>query len=317
MSAGKWVEDLTAQTPLADAALRVLDVRLAVVREYLGLALHEYEKDPEYVHQFRVGTRRAGAALDIFAVCLPNKVYRQARKQVRALRRAAGAARDWDVFLLDLTGRSQRPGRQRAGLDFLIGYAFGQRLAAQAALEAAEPNYPFAFEHLIARVLHAVGPAGGGLTTLLDLARPVLDQLVRELRQAAARDLNDYANLHQVRIAGKRLRYAMEVFAGCYGPAFKEVHYPAVEEMQEILGRANDSHVASLRLTALAAKLQKMLPQAWKRYRPRIQELLRYHEERLPEERRHFEDWWQKWQQSGGEAAFQALLAGAEPAAAG
>ena len=35
---------------------------------------------------------RAGAALDIFAICLPPKVYRTARKALRGLRRAAGEA---------------------------------------------------------------------------------------------------------------------------------------------------------------------------------------------------------------------------------
>jgi CHAD domain-containing protein len=317
MIAGKWIADLTADTPLADAALRVLDVRLAVVREYLGLALHEFEKDPEHVHQLRVGTRRAGAALDIFAGCLPNKVYRHARKQIRAIRRAAGAARDWDVFLLDLAQRNQKPPRLRAGLDFLTGYAFGQRLAAQAGLQAADPDYPFAFEHLIARVLPAIGPSGDGLSTLLDLARPVLGRLLSELNQAGERDLDDYANLHQVRIAGKRLRYAMEVFADCFGPDFKEVHYPAIEEMQDILGRANDSHVASQRLADLAEKVSAMFPEAWKRYRPRVNDLVRYHEERLPAERRQFEEWWQKWRQSGGEAGLLAMLNDSEPTEAG
>jgi CHAD domain-containing protein len=318
VSAGKWVNDLTAATPLADAALRVLGVRLAVVREYRGLALHEHVKDPEYVHQLRVSTRRAGAALDIFAACLPEKVYRKARKQLRAVRRAAGAARDWDVFLLDLAGLAEkRPGRQRAGLDFLTGYALGQREAAQGALEAAEAGYPFAFEHMVARVLHAVGPAEAGPSTLLGLARPVLSRLLADLDQAAARDLDDYGNLHQVRIAGKRLRYAMEVFAGCFPPPFREVHYAAVEEMQEILGRANDSHVAGQRLRGLCERLPVMLPEAWKRYRPRIKGLLQFHDERLPEERRRFEEWWQKWRQSGGEAGLHGMLSGAEPAAAG
>jgi hypothetical protein len=91
LTSGKWVRDLSAATPLADAALRVLDARLAVVRDYLRLALREHAKDPEDVHQLRVGTRRAGAALDIFVACLPERAYTRALKQLRRLRRAAGA----------------------------------------------------------------------------------------------------------------------------------------------------------------------------------------------------------------------------------
>src|ERR1051326_4559808 len=102
MAEGKWISELGPATPLTDAARRVLAMRLEVVRDHLGLALKEADKDPEHVHQLRVATRRAGAAVEIFALCLPDKVYTTTRKQLRRLRRAAGAARDWDVFLLTL-----------------------------------------------------------------------------------------------------------------------------------------------------------------------------------------------------------------------
>ena len=40
---------------------------------------------------------------------------------MRAIRRAAGAARDWDVFLDMLTSRSRRvTAKQRPGVDFLF-----------------------------------------------------------------------------------------------------------------------------------------------------------------------------------------------------
>ena len=37
MAGGKWIEDLHADTPLADAARHVLTVRLEVVRDYLPI----------------------------------------------------------------------------------------------------------------------------------------------------------------------------------------------------------------------------------------------------------------------------------------
>src|ERR1700756_534586 len=102
MSAGKWISDLNASTPLADAARRLLSIRLDVVHQHLALALKCADEDTEHVHQLRVGTRRAGAAVEIFALCLPDKVHAEARGQLRELRRAAGEARDWDVYLLAL-----------------------------------------------------------------------------------------------------------------------------------------------------------------------------------------------------------------------
>ncbi len=310
MPGGKWISDLTAQTPVADAARHALTVRLKVVREYLPLALHEADKDPEHVHQLRVGTRRARAALDIFALCLPQKAYKTAKKVLRGLRRAAGQARDWDVFLAGLVSWEGRRGpRDKPGLDFLIGHAAAMRTAAQVHLEEAAAEYPFSFDRLLAETVAAVHrPPAGGPRTLADLARPLLAGLLRELDEAASGDLEDYAHLHRVRIVGKRLRYAMEIFADCFAEPFREEFYPAVEEMQEILGNANDSHVASQRLEALRARLQVVLPAEWKRYRPGIEKLLRHHEERLPRERAHFEAWWKRWQKSGAEVAFAGLL---------
>ena len=49
-------------------------------------------------------------------------------------------------------------------------------------------------------------------------SRSLLTELLGELHDKATSDLRDYGHLHQVRIAGKRLRYALEVFADCFGP---------------------------------------------------------------------------------------------------
>jgi CHAD domain-containing protein len=310
MAGGKWLEGLCATTDTADAARRVLAVRLGVVRDYLPLAVHESEKDPENVHQLRVGTRRARAALDIFNGCLPSKVYRTAKKRLRDVRRAAGEARDWDVFLSALASREHRQNhRHRAGLDLLMGYALAQRSSAQEHLTVAAGDDPFAFDRFLADTLAAVHePQDSGLRTLIDLARPQLAGLLRELEAAAGRDLENYDQLHQVRIAGKRLRYAMEVFADCFPQAFRDELYPAIEEMQEILGDANDSHVAAGRLESLRDTIRARLPEEWSRLQAGLEGLLRYHRARLPRERDGFRAWWQRWQQSASTVAFMALL---------
>ena len=310
MAGGKWARGLTAATPLAEAARRVLTARLETVRDSLPPALHESDKDREHVHRLRVGTRRAQAALDIFEPCLPAKVTKKAKKHLRRLRRAAGEARDWDVFLASLSAWAERQtAKHRPGLDCLLGYALVRRLVAQARLEETGKGSPFSFDLFLGKTVAAVRKARDpDLRTLGDLARPLLGGLLKELDRAAARDLDDDEHLHQVRIIGKRLRYAMEVFADCFAPPFREQLYPAVEQMQEILGGANDSQVACRRLKAVDAELKALLPEERKRSRPGLEKLLRYHEERLPEGRQRFRGWRCRWQQSGGEAAFNALL---------
>ena len=113
---------------------------------------------------------------------------------------------------------------------------------------------------------------------------------------------------HIAKQAPHVLRYAMEVFADCFAPPFREQLYPAVEEMQDILGRANDSHVASQRLAVLRDRLRVLRSTDWKRFKLGIEGLLRSHQQRLPRERRHFLKWWSRWQESGAEAVFVGLL---------
>lgn len=318
MAQGKWIDGLRPDTPLADAARRVLTVRLEVVRDHLPLAVEQADEDPEHVHQLRVGTRRAGAALDIFAGCLPDKALKSARKKVRRLRRAAGAARDWDVFLLDLAEwKDGRPTKHRPGLDFLTGYGHAQRATAQDALRQAVALHPFALDRVSAHTVAAVRRPDHGPATLGELARPTLASLLRDLESAAHGDLDDYAHLHQVRIAGKRLRYAMEVFADCFAPAFRDELYPQVEDMQEILGRANDSHVAEGRLQAIEDHLRRTNPADLKRYSPGLNGLLKHHRKRLPEEREHFLQWWGRWHGSGAETELTRLLLRPDPVSLG
>src|SRR5262249_17269784 len=135
-------------------------------------------------------------------------------------------------------------------------------------------------------------------------------QLLAELEEAVGRDLTTYEHLHRIRILGKRLRYAMEIFAACFAPSFRQELYPAVEQMQEILGHATDSHVASVRLEAVRERLCTRLAEGWKRLRPGVDGLLRFHRTRLPRQRKRFQAWWQHWRQSGLADAFDTLLNG-------
>jgi CHAD domain-containing protein len=62
--------------------------------------------------------------------------------------------------------------------------------------------------------------------------------------------LSNLEELHRFRIEGKRLRYALELFAGPLGDAVRDDLYPAVEELQEQLGAVNDHANAARRFEA-------------------------------------------------------------------
>ena len=311
MADEKWIAGLRGDMSVHDAAKKALALRLGVVRDRLPGAAFHAEDDSEHVHQLRVATRRTAAALRIFADCLPARLYKKTRKALRTVRRSAAEARDWDVFLEMLQTRLARAtAKQRRGLDFLLGFAHGQRVLAQDHLKQAYGAKADQFALRCDKVLQALNTSRNSRQTLSELAAPILAQLLHELEAAASADLQPYEALHQVRILGKQLRYAMEIFASCFAGDFRHRHYPAVVEMQDILGLANDSYVACQRLQELRSRLMRTQPRQWPHYQEGLEVLLRFHERRLPQQRKKFEKWWQAWLKSGAEQAFAVLIRG-------
>jgi CHAD domain-containing protein len=197
------------------------------------------------------------------------------------------------VFLAMLnTWAAKRPAAERRGLDFLHGVAFERRQALQVRLvEAAESSFePNTVLAPLGEPEDFAAPRRLG-----DLAEHAVNELLGRFDAELEVKSSEYSHLHQVRILGKRVRYALEVFADCFAPAFRSELYPAVEKMQEILGDANDSHVATERLTELREAMQTGRPVEWKRFGPGILILLKHHQQRLPQLRRQFAAWQREW----------------------
>src|SRR5436305_778371 len=109
----KWIEGVSPDDPTGEVAARALRDRLAAVRHYLPLAAERAGEDMEYVHDLRVWSRRAAAALRLFAELLPHHPRDWVKKRLKRLRRAAGEARDCDVLIRRLARRPRNPGTAR------------------------------------------------------------------------------------------------------------------------------------------------------------------------------------------------------------
>jgi CHAD domain-containing protein len=301
MAAGKWISDLTPSTPVLDAARHALTIRLETVRSQLEEAHACGASDVESVHQLRVSTRRARAALDLFTTCLPKKVSKKVRRRLRKLRRLAGEIRDWDVFLLNLKASGSVKYRKlQATLDLVNGLALNQRETARVALTESKQSLPFKFERLASTALASLhAPGSVAAATLGDAAVPILTERITDLRDAAASAGSELAQFHRIRIAAKHLRYAMEIFGDCFEREFKESIYPLVEQMQEILGNLHDSDLANQRLEQWRIQCERTLPADWPRYRPGFEELRKRHEASITAERRKFRAAWRRWEKTG------------------
>ena len=297
MADGKWIEGLTPEMTTAEAARLVFLTRLAVVRTALPAAVDRASEDVEHIHQLRVGTRRAGAALKLLGDSLPSKVRQATKKSLRSLRRAAGEARDWDVFMLSLP--DAKPLTTAAGkptLDFLLGYALNERARAQQHLAEASKDVGATFEELCDRIPTSIDETGDfGAREFRECAREKMQALIRTFNAEVAANPTEAEALHQLRIQAKQVRYAMEIFSACFPPPFREVLYPAVEGLQEILGNLQDAVVGIQRLEGLRDSVQQVMPKEWPRLRTGINGLLTGLRRKPPVAKKQFQTWRTHW----------------------
>ncbi len=276
-SGARLGEGLRPKLP-AGAALRCV---LANGLEVLLANAHGLRRrdEPEFVHQARVALRRMRSALRLLArdTTVPAALI----SELRWLASALGPARDADVLVT-----STLP----AVLAALTAPPSAAQSAAASAAWSAPPSAPPSAEKagavrsLLAaarrrrvrgrRLARAAVGSGRFALLALDLlawTRSPHDERERTLRQLAPRRLASAhrrllragrffaalppAEQHAVRILGKRLRYALDLFAPALPApaAAAAANYGAVlAQLQEELGALNDAAVAAATLPELS-----------------------------------------------------------------
>jgi CHAD domain-containing protein len=231
----------------ADALLKRLQ---ALTQESGGVRQAE---DMEYIHRMRVASRRLRAALDLFQDTLPRRKFDTWEKQVKRITRALGAARDTDVqiaaldgYLGSLTEPRHRPGierlrlrlqQRRAGLQTDVIEALDGWDMSAIADDMAQSLRQTLVQARLNQV-EAVSPL------VLQLAHAHISLRREEFLsyESGVHKPEQVAELHAMRIAAKRLRYTLEIFAPLYENELKEP-LRVVREAQELLGDIHDCDV--------------------------------------------------------------------------
>lgn len=226
------------------------------ITRHVGALRQEIEgvrqaEDIEYIHRMRVASRRLRASLPLFSDCLPQKKYAAWEKQVRAITRALGKARDLDVqldllntFSHELTDPSFQPGIRRLQLRLRQRRAKIQQQVNQALDDLQHSDTLPEIDKKLQSLCDQQGQ--------VYLYTPGLYQRGYEAIAARLDDFLSYepyveqperiTELHQMRIAAKRLRYTLEVFAPLYPDELKQpIH--ALRRAQDLLGEIHDSDV--------------------------------------------------------------------------
>ena len=264
---------------------------LAIAKHFRKILNHETEvlkdKDPEDLHQMRVGMRRLRSAIAGFAPAL-NLPKTAGEKQVGRVAKTLGSLRDLDVLreFLENDYQPYLPRREQKYLDESLKYLGKERKQVFKKIKKTlkGKSYRQLKQGFITWLEQPkYEPIGSiALNTILpDLLLPQVSELLLHpgwllgvtfisgeaqfidgLSEKEVEKLLNYQGiiLHDLRKTAKKSRYNMELFTQFYGTNYQE-YVSNIKEIQTVLGDIQDSFVLVDFLTKIfKSDLQEKLP---------------------------------------------------------
>jgi len=295
-----WLVTDGPDAPVGQVAMRTLRGRLRAVWTEAQAAAEG--TSPEHVHRLRVATRRTLAAFDVFRDVLPAKRAAWFRKRLRLLRRAAGDARDLDVLTGRLGQHDTRPSAGRTARARLVAMLSRQRTVSRGPIRElcerlAEADWPERVDELMERIA-----ARGRRTTFGGYARRRFGPLVDHFFAAADRRLRDADEIHSLRIEAKKLRYAVEIFAGVFPAAALARCQDGLERLQGTLGEFTDHAAAADRFRRWSRD------ESMRSDRETLAAFRRREDALADEARRAFAKWWSRSRRRALKRTFERSL---------
>jgi CHAD domain-containing protein len=247
MAKAKEITGLDCAANALEWAAEVLRVRFDEVVNLRDAALDF--SDIEGVHSMRVATRRLRSALHDFTPFMDKRPPKRVRKELKQLADALGAVRDQDVAIVALEGLQVEAENEpiKEGIGKLLKERSGLREVARLDLTEAltvgnlndlQERFTATIDKVARRKkskqIVSFKEAGrkvvaGSLQDLLDLGVSLYEPFKTE-------------ELHEMRIAAKRLRYATELFVACWGARIAPFA-DEIAEMQSSLGEVHDCDI--------------------------------------------------------------------------
>jgi triphosphatase len=207
--------------------------------------------DPEYLHQLRVALRRLRSAFNLFSTVLPQNAVAPLVAELRWLAGALGPARDWDVFMIETLPPIREQFADHEALAALAcECARLQRAAARKAQRAVGSRR---YQRLMLRLAGWVATeawlvdADAAVRATLmkpttEFAADVLAARYAQVRKRGRRlKRRSLVELHRLRIAVKKLRYAGDFFSTLFEASHARGMLSQLARLQTILGTMNDA----------------------------------------------------------------------------
>jgi CHAD domain-containing protein len=275
-------------------------------------------KDIEYVHQMRVASRRLRNGLDLFKECLPGKRSKDWLDDVRNITHALGNARDMDIQIAELTqlyndelDPKYKPGYGRLLLRLKQRRTKAQKKINKTIYKLQEDDTLSALTAHLSRLVEKAGSDSSFSPALYqkawDCIRAELNEFLRY--ESFIREPENIDKLHAMRIAGKHLRYTMEVFA----PLYHDDLHPFIilmKNIQDLLGEIHDNDVWVNWLPKFIEKEQARVEEYFGNTGPLLRLLPGLHhliEDRQEAREKAYQTFLLTWDSIAAENAWQAL----------
>lgn len=232
--------------------VKLLQRRAAALRRQLTAAVAGKDTG---VHRARVATRRLREALPVVTEGLHHTKKSKAQRKIRRLTQALGTVRELDVALHLIDELADRPGIPRSALSDVRAEVIEEREKRRALmLERVGKVNTDKLSRRLREVADAVANPTPGHAWRATLATRIVRR-ARRLEKAVDQAGQIYAPeaLHVVRIAAKKLRYALEI-ADESGAAPCAATVRAIKRVQDTLGRLHDLQMLQHHVADVAAK---------------------------------------------------------------
>lgn len=244
MAKAKRVRGINCNAPAAAGTKLVLVTRFKELHTLREAALDW--ADPEGVHSMRVASRRLRSVLRDCMPYLRKRSLTSIQKEIRSLADALGEVRDQDVAIMALEKiATHAPTKVSPALKEHLNTR--KEVREEARQELTSVLEKIEFEKLESSFMDDVDKAtatNGTEITFRKMSRAIILDRLKELEKLSKDLFNpfDIETLHEMRIAAKRLRYALELFQQCWGNSLA-AYAKRAARIQSALGDVHDCDV--------------------------------------------------------------------------
>ncbi len=218
-------------------------------------------RDPEGIHQLRVGLRRLRALVAAYRDMLAPEAHALLSRELRWLQQELNPVRDWDVFI---SGTLEPLTSRLPALRQSVEAAQDLREVAQQRARTALTAPRYTAFLLRCYLWLMTGAWASGDCVLLDrpvgeLAAAILQRRHRRLAKFGGKRARlPESDLHRLRLLAKKQRYVSDFFRELYPRKATGRYIAALAAIQDVLGSLNDALVSRHLVEELERFLAKM-----------------------------------------------------------